>query len=173
MDYTESTTEPSALVSLWKEDLWLDALLYSAATGGLLMALDKETEMIPTDSKERKDAPVFSGFMAYFPDAIVEVARLSRAGNDKHNPGQPLHWSRDKSDDHADCIARHQLEFDKKDKDGFYHAVMVAWRAMAQLQLLLEQDDKGPVIRFVPGEWPKGWDDPRNCLGNIKWDGTE
>ncbi len=93
---------------------------------------------IPSDSKERKDVPVFSGFMAYFPDAIAEVARLSQAGNDKHNPGEPLHWSRDKSSDHGDCIARHQLEFDSMDDDGFLHAAKVAWRAMAQLQLLVE-----------------------------------
>ena len=98
--------------------------------------------MIPTDSTARKNAPVYSGFMAYFPDAMVEVARLSKAGNDKHNPNQPLHWSRDKSSDHGDCILRHQLEFDKVDpEDGYYHAVKVAWRAMAQLQVLLEAAD--------------------------------
>jgi len=43
---------------------------------------------LPTNSAERKEAPVFSGFMAYFPDAIAEVARLSKASNDKHNPGE-------------------------------------------------------------------------------------
>ena len=99
---------------------------------------------ITTDSKARKEAPVYSGFLAYFPDAVAEVARLSKVGNDKHNPGQPLHWSRDKSSDHADCIARHQLEFDQIDTDGFYHAVKVAWRAMAQLQVLLEVKSAEP-----------------------------
>ena len=97
--------------------------------------------MLPTDSEERKDAPVFSGFMAYFPDAIAEVARLSKASNDKHNPGEPMFWSREKSDDHGDCLARHQLQWDELDVDStgeFYHAVKVAWRAMAQLQVLLE-----------------------------------
>ena len=98
--------------------------------------------MIPTDSEERKNAPVFSGCMAYFPDALIEIAKLSRAGNDKHNPGQPLHWSRDKSSDHVDCIARHLLEYDSKDKDGFFHATMVAWRALAALQLILVQEEE-------------------------------
>ena len=103
--------------------------------------------MMTKDSKERKDAPVHAGFNAYFPDAIVEVARLSQTGNDKHNPGEALHWSRDKSSDHADCIARHQLEFDQLDDDGYLHAVKVAWRAMAQLQVLLEmrKDRSCPV----------------------------
>jgi len=101
--------------------------------------------MLPTDSEERKSAPVFSGFMAYFPDAIAEVARLSKASNDKHNPGEPMFWSRDKSDDHGDCLARHQLQWDELDVDStgeFYHAVKVAWRAMAQLQVLLESQGK-------------------------------
>lgn len=96
--------------------------------------------MIPTDSQERKDAPVYSGVMAYFPLAMVEIARLSKAGNDKHNPGEPLHWARGKSTDHADCIARHLLEHGKIDPDdGFSHTVKVAWRALALLQEELER----------------------------------
>lgn len=91
----------------------------------------------------RKNTPVFSGFMNYFPLAIAEVARLSKAGNDKHNPGQPLHWSKGKSNDHADCIARHLLEHDQLDDDGFYHDVKVAWRAMALLQTRLENEAVG------------------------------
>jgi hypothetical protein len=103
--------------------------------------------MLETDSAARKGLPIFSGVLAYFPDAIVEVARLSRAGNDKHNPGEPLHWSRDKSEDHADCIVRHQMEFDMIDDDGFYHATKVAWRALAQLQVLLEDRRGLPISR--------------------------
>ena len=95
----------------------------------------------PDKSQARKDTPVFSGFLAYFPLAAQEVSRLSKIGNDKHNPGQPLHWSKDKSTDHADCIIRHQLEFDQVDEDtGLLHAVSVAWRAMAQLETLLEAE---------------------------------
>ena len=87
----------------------------------------------------RKDIPIFSGVLRYFPDALKAVARLSKAGNDKHNPGEPLHWARDKSNDHGDCLVRHQLEFDQLDPEtGEYHAVAVAWRALAQLQLLEE-----------------------------------
>jgi hypothetical protein len=92
-----------------------------------------------TDSERRKATPIFSGVMRYFPDALAAVARLSKAGNDKHNPGEPLHWSRGKSTDHGDCIARHQITFDQIDEEtGEFHAVAVAWRALAQLQLLEE-----------------------------------
>ena len=94
---------------------------------------------LPTDSTERKNAPVFSGVLAYFPDALIEIARLSKMGNDKHNPGQPLHWSREKSGDHADCIVRHQLEAGTLDTDGILHDAKVAWRALAQLQIALEK----------------------------------
>lgn len=93
------------------------------------------------DSDKRKGIPVWSGFMNYFPDAIAEVARLSLAANEKHNPGEPLHWSKSKSNDHADCLARHLLEYDEVDDDGFRHDVKVAWRAMALLQTRLERED--------------------------------
>lgn len=95
--------------------------------------------MISTDHKERKNTPIFSGVLRYFPDALAAVARNSQRGNDKHNPGEPLHWAREKSMDHGDCIVRHQIEFDQIDPEsGEYHAAAVAWRALAQLQLLEE-----------------------------------
>jgi len=94
---------------------------------------------LPTDSMARKGTPVFYGFLNYFPDAVAEVARLSLAANDKHNPGEPLHWSKEKSNDHADCLVRHLLEHGEIDPDdGFSHTVKVAWRAMALLQMELE-----------------------------------
>lgn len=93
---------------------------------------------LPTDSGERKLAPIQEGFLDYFPEAIFLCAMLSKHGNDKHNPGEPLHWSRDKSDDHASCLMRHQLEWDAVDDDEFFHAVKVMWRACAQLQELIE-----------------------------------
>jgi hypothetical protein len=87
---------------------------------------------------ERKNAPIARGLLDYFPDALVAVAELSKIGNDQHNPGQPLHWSRDKSTDHADCILRHMIDRGKVDTDGVLHATKVAWRALAMLQLELE-----------------------------------
>jgi hypothetical protein len=93
---------------------------------------------LPTDSQERKEVPIARGFLDYFPAAVAEVARLSKAGNDKHNPGEDLHWARGKSMDHADCIMRHLTERGTVDTDGFLHEVKVAWRAMALLQEALE-----------------------------------
>jgi hypothetical protein len=93
---------------------------------------------LPTDPKRRKDVPIVRGVLDYFPDAIAAVAEISRMGNEQHNPGQPLHWSRDKSSDHADCIGRHLIERGTIDTDGGRHSAKLAWRALALLQLELE-----------------------------------
>lgn len=92
---------------------------------------------------ERKATPVYSGVLRYFPDAIAEVARVSKAGNDQHNPGQPLHWSKGKSTDHDNCIARHLLDAGTIDTDGQRHRGKVAWRALASLQIELEAEAAG------------------------------
>jgi hypothetical protein len=105
---------------------------------------------LPTDAKERKMYPVVTGVLDYFPDAIAEVARISRVGNDQHNPGQHLHWDRSKSTDQADCIGRHLMGRGKRDSDGERHSAKMAWRSLALLQLELEeaskcQEEKEPV----------------------------
>lgn len=93
---------------------------------------------LPTAASERKDVPIYSGVLKYFPDAIAYIAKISKAGNDQHNPGQPLHWSREKSGDHHDCVSRHLLESGTVDSDGLRHSGKLAWRALALLQLELE-----------------------------------
>jgi hypothetical protein len=93
---------------------------------------------LPTDAKERKTFPLWSGLIQYFPDALVAVSHLSFIGNQQHNPGQPLHWAREKSTDQEDTLLRHLLERGTIDSDGVRHSVKVAWRALAMLQLELE-----------------------------------
>jgi hypothetical protein len=88
--------------------------------------------------------PVFSGVMMYFPDALLAVAEHSRKGNDKHNPGEPMRWAKEKSTDQADCIARHLIDigptWDATDPEfGSYHATALAWRALALLQTVLDR----------------------------------
>lgn len=96
---------------------------------------------LPTDPKARKALPITTGVLDYFPDAIAAVAACSKAGNDQHNPGQPLHWARDKSTDHADCIARHLIERGTIDQaDGVRHSAKLAWRALALLQVEIEAE---------------------------------
>lgn len=99
---------------------------------------------LPNDKQQRKDTPITSGVLDYFPDAIAEIARVSKAGNDQHNPGQPLHWARGKSTDHADCIVRHLMDRGTIDEDGHRHSAKVAWRALALLQEELEAEGAKP-----------------------------
>jgi hypothetical protein len=95
---------------------------------------------LPTDAQERKRIPLYSGLMKYFPDALVAVAALSFIGNEQHNPGQPLHWAREKSTDQEDTLMRHLLESGTLDTDGQRHSTKLAWRALAKLQLEIEAD---------------------------------
>lgn len=95
---------------------------------------------LPTTAAERKAIPVVTGCWDYFPLALAAVAELSRIGNEQHNPGQPLHWAREKSTDHADCIGRHLMERGTIDTDGQRHSAKVAWRALALLQTEIEND---------------------------------
>jgi hypothetical protein len=101
---------------------------------------------LPTDPKKRKDMPIARGVLDYFPDAIAAVAEVSRIGNDQHNPGQPMHWAREKSTDHADCIIRHMIERGGLDTDGQRHSAKLAWRALALLQTEIEDaEDAKPL----------------------------
>ena len=99
-----------------------------------------EVSHVIGDAAARKATPIFSGVLMYFPDALAEVARVSKAGNDQHNPGQPLHWAKEKSKDEPDALVRHLLDAGKRDTDGQRHSAKVAWRALALLQREIERE---------------------------------
>jgi hypothetical protein len=94
---------------------------------------------LPTDSQERKQFPVYSGCIAYFPNALAQVAHLSYLGNLKHHPDKPLHWDQDKSTDEKDCEMRHMIDA----LQAATHEEMVtelaskAWRSLADLERYL------------------------------------
>jgi hypothetical protein len=106
---------------------------------------------LPTNSNERKDYPILSGCVKYFPAALAGVARISKLGNDKHNPGQALHHDRNKSMDHGDCIIRHLIDTEdlvaalgRGDSSVskemiLLEASQLAWRALAYSQELQER----------------------------------
>ena len=93
-------------------------------------------------AKDRKGMPVYSGVLAYFPDALKEVAKCSLAGNNQHHPEKPLHWDKSKSFDNEDALVRHLIDHSKNplDDDGVLHLTKVAWRALASLQIYLEKN---------------------------------
>jgi hypothetical protein len=108
---------------------------------------------------------MFRGLLRYFPAALAGVARHSKAGNDKHNPGEEMHHARGKSSDHADCIVRHLVDLadleaylaraDKRVTPSKFYAERVAavlaeadalvWRACALSQELYETHVGAPL----------------------------
>jgi hypothetical protein len=110
--------------------------------------------ILPTDPKERKAIPFVTGLIDYFPLALAEVAKTSYAGQQQHNPDKPLAWDKEKSKDHHDCIGRHLVDRGTFDTDGERHSAKLAWRALAALQIELEeaQDREKPVM----GDGSKG-----------------
>ena len=105
---------------------------------------DVRSTTLPTDSNKRKEFPIFRGVLRYFPAALAGVARISKTGNDKHNPGQDLHHARGKSTDHGDCIIRHMMDLEDLRASGaspeviLTEASSLAWRALALSQELHE-----------------------------------
>lgn len=83
--------------------------------------------------------PLATGLFDYFPNALAYVAFISYHGSQKHNPGEEMHWARDKSTDHANKIGRHLIQRGQIDSDGLRHSGNLAWRALALLQTELEE----------------------------------
>jgi hypothetical protein len=105
---------------------------------------------LPTDSAARKTYPLFSTLFGYFGAALAGVAHHGWKSNEKHNPGEPVHWSMGKSNDHADCCMRHLLDlgellsaWDRSEHGSLIildallsEADALAWRALALNQTL-------------------------------------
>lgn len=121
---------------------------------------------LPIDSNERKNYPLLSGLLKYFPAALAGVSNTSKIGNDKHNPGQPLHHARGKSMDHGDCIIRHLMDTEdllaamlREDKEVDEKMVLtevnqLVWRALAYSQLIHESFGApfAPGARYLTSE---------------------
>lgn len=119
---------------------------------------------LPTDSQERKDVQLRAGCYNYFPGALMGVALWSKRGNDKHNPGEPLHHARGKSMDHEECIERHgtdladlQSAYDRSgdacERIDLVQAMLDeydarSWRALAASQ---EFREKHGLVPLAPG----------------------
>lgn len=140
MHPVEDPQKPSTRVEVLTSKATDKELEVISPTGGVTNALTE-------DDKERGEFPMFDGLLAYFPNALAEVSRVSKIGNDQHNPGQPMHWARGKSTDHENKIARHLLDSGGVDARGVRHSARLAWRALALLQEELERETGCPMSR--------------------------
>jgi hypothetical protein len=137
------------------------------------------SDLFGNDYDGRKAIPIFEGVLMYFPKALAAVAEVSHAGNQQHNPGEPLHWARGKSMDQYNTALRHMMDhrmgggrldpkqegqeinngwrMEARDKDGVRHLAKAAWRVLAALQLAIEEEEKaGPAcgVRDVEQKIP-------------------
>jgi hypothetical protein len=90
--------------------------------------LDKLTAIFPEDDEERQKYAVGTFICEFFPHAIAELARFSYDMQQKHNPGAPMGWAKEKSVGDGNQIFRHQM-------DGEFREV--AWRGLEQLERFL------------------------------------
>jgi hypothetical protein len=89
-------------------------------------------------------APIFRGFLSYFPRAIRAVAEVSGFGAEKY----AWHgWERvdDGFNRYSDAMVRHIIaegEGESLDPDsGLLHAAHIAWNALARLELLIREEE--------------------------------
>lgn len=97
------------------------------------------------DYDTRKSYPIFDGFVMYFPRAMAAVAQVSLLGNQQHNPGEPLHWAKGKSMDQKNTMLRHMIDDAmgvRFGPDGQRTKAQAVWRALADLELDLEAEEK-------------------------------
>jgi hypothetical protein len=97
---------------------------------------------LPTDPKARKQIPIYSGFIKYFPLAIIEIAKVSFEGNAQHNgPDAPLFWDRSKSGDELDAMMRHLFDevLGAPPEGKTEHLAKQCWRSLAELQKHMER----------------------------------
>jgi len=69
---------------------------------------------------------------SYFPDAFIELGKHCVDSNEKHNPGEPVRWAKEKSNDHWGSWGRHMSALGTIDPEsGKLHDVSWAWRTLA------------------------------------------
>ncbi len=123
------------------------------------------------DAKKRKQRPIKSGVLDYFPEAISDVAYCSYIGNEQHNPGSELHWDRSKSGDELDALVRHLVDAGTVDTDGVRHSAKVAWRALANLQKEIEREaHEDWQERMIDNYEEDKLEEEDLVVGSVEWD---
>jgi hypothetical protein len=110
-------------------------------------------------------APVFQGFIKYFPRAIAAVAMVSQAGSNKYAAGKfPTKWREvpDGQFRYSDAMARHMLEEAKNNivDDGpggtnCLHLAQEAWNNLARLELFLQEQEANTTAITVGPDKPQ------------------
>lgn len=90
-------------------------------------------------------APVYQGFIKYFPRAIEAVANVSKFGHEKYGTWGGWLDVEDGANRYLDAKCRHMIEEAKGEERAqdseLRHAEHEAWGAMARLELMLRKAD--------------------------------
>lgn len=110
---------------------------------------DKETSPVVIDGAVKYDtgkSPLFQGVFNYFPKALEEVGLVSAFGASKYAWGGWRHVDEGFTR-YTNAMLRHTAEeskgFTTDDESGFNHAAHVAWNALARLELLIAEQERG------------------------------
>lgn len=124
---------------------------------------------LPTDYQARKDFPLLTVLVAYFPDAVEALVALCVQGNIQHKvddsavnpfklPEDTITWDRSKSTDNGNTAMRHLWDHNRAkrgvgsviDNDKVLHIVKAFWRAGAEAQLTIERLRKEAQVQPEP-----------------------
>ena len=146
-------------VPISKLDPWdvQTAILSGTINSSLLKQLDRyySMEEITSDDavkvavgafkKDEGKAPIYNGFIKYFPRAIEAVANISQFGYEKYGTWGGWLGVENGLARYQDAKCRHMIDEAKgedKAKDSqLLHAAHEAWGAMAKLELLLRKQN--------------------------------
>lgn len=114
---------------------------------GVFLAESVERNGFEKATDEVRKATPIDAIFKFWPDAMVELAQHIWEGNKKYNPEHPkIGWKRELSSDHVGSLIRHVCyDYVKATTKEAKIKVMraVAWRALAELQLLTEEEADG------------------------------
>ncbi len=122
------------------EPLWAHARDLAVVNEGFDVVCEQPGFMDHMTAAERKSYPMFEGALAYFPRAIAYLSHVSFVANEQHNPGEKLHWAKEKSIGVGNEILRHLVDKGKLDTDKLRHTGKLFWRAAELLERELMND---------------------------------
>lgn len=107
--------------------------------------------LLPDNHPDRKLSDPFNGCLAFFPDALAEVARISTTAGKKYNDGHTA-WYEEKGGDRHASLGRHAMDVakmrgklgepgwaDKHGEEAVAAYAALAWDVLAPLQQLIER----------------------------------
>jgi len=87
--------------------------------------INQAPKVFPEDDAERAKYPIGTFITEYFPNALAALAKHSWESNEKHSPGEPVHWAKDKSIGNIDRVFRHLIDGEK---------IHAAWRILELIE---------------------------------------